>query len=287
MKEKTYTTSRIYAVPWILLFLFINLFLLINGVGKTLARQALDEMIAQKLPAHYQLNYEQLEFSLFEKELTIKNLVFRPDSSILQIDMGRSYKVVIPHFNIRLKSLKAILYRQELIIDGITIVDPQFSVLDHSKEETLTASTESLSLFELVRQYLSLFRVKSFDIVNAGLQYQKGTEKKGGDFFLKGFDFKVDEFKLDSNLTRQNFLNAESIELIINKQQFYLSDNIHRFSFDQFRLSTRDSVLSFRNVLLEPRDTQTANSWSVDSGPALYQVSIPQVNLNGIDYYES
>ncbi len=287
MKEKTYTISRLYAIPWILLFLFIVIFLLVNGIGKTFARQALDKLIEQELPPYYNLAYDQLEFSLFNKELTITNLVFTPDSSIQQTGVDRSYQVRIPHFNVRLKSLEAILYRQELIIEGIKVVDPQFSVIDFSKEKALTASTESLSLFELVRQYLSLFRVKSFEVENAGLQYQRDNEKRGGDFFLKAFDFRVDEFELDSNLTRQNFLNAESVELIINKQQFYLSDNIHRFSFDQFRLSTRDSVLNFSNVILEPRDSQTAQAWSPASGPALYNIQIPEVNLNGVDYFQS
>jgi hypothetical protein len=287
MKEKTNTTSRLYAIPWILLFLLINIFLLVNGIGKTYARQALDELIEQELPPYYQLAYDELELNLFDRELTITNLIFTPDSSIQRTGADRSYRVHIPHFNVRLKSLEAILYRKELIVEGITVVDPQFAVMDFSKDRTLTATTESFSLFELVRQYLSVFRVKSFEVKNAGLQYQRDNEQRSGDFLLKAFDFRVNEFALDSNLTRQNFLNAESVELIINKQQFYLSDNIHRFSFDQFRMSTRDSVLNFSNVLLEPRDTHTAAAWSPASGPALYRIAIPEVNLNGIDYYES
>lgn len=284
MKEKTYTTSRIYAVPWILLFLVINLFLLVNGVGKTFARQALDDLIERELPPYYSLTYDVLEFSLIDKELSINNLRFIPDTSIQYRGVDRSFQVTIPHFNIRLKSINAILYDKELIIDGITVVDPQFSILDFSAKEQLTASTETLNLFDLIRQYLSLFRVNSFEVQNAGLEYARGGKQAGDLFSIKEIDFSVNGFALDSALTRLNFLNAESIELIVNKQLFYLSDNIHRVSFDQFHMSTRDSVLSFSNVVLEPRPDFEPEERHKSS---LYYLKIPEIDLAGVDYYES
>ncbi len=287
MKEKTNTRSRIYVLPWIALFLFVNLFFLVNGVGKTLARQALDKLIERELPEHYLLDYEVLEFKIFEQELTVKNLNFIPRNDIRLAGIQRSFRINIPHFKIQLKSIRSILLEQELIIEGISIIDPQFSVVDFSKNQRLTASTESINLLELVGQYLHFLKIKTLKIENAGLQYQKRDKRPGGSFSLQEFDFHLNQFVLDSNLSKQNFLNAESIELIINQQQFFLSDNIHKFSFDQLRLSTKDSVLNFHNLKMEPIDSITRQNWTAASGPALYEVHIPQVDLNGIDFYES
>ncbi len=281
MKEKTHSISRLHAIPWILLFVLINLFLLINGIGKTLARKALDDLIEQELPPFYNLSYELLEFSLLDKELTIINLLFTPDSTIQASGVERAFEVHIPHFDIRLKSLDAILFDQQLLVEGVTIVDPQFAIRDFSRDKVLTASTESLSLFELIRQYLSLFRVSALEVKNAGLQYKKEGHGKKGALSLREIFFRVQEFAVDSTLTRRNFLNAESVELIINKQLFYLSDDLHRFSFDRFRLSTRDSVLSFSNVVLEPRVDIP------DTMDTRYQLYIPEVNLKGVDYHQS
>ena len=270
------------------IFLFgLLLYLWINGRGSEYAKEALNELINLELPDHYSVSYDDINLNIWEKKLTLENFYFSPDSLILPDSLDRTYLLKIPELQINLASVWSIYREKQLIINGITIIDPEILIKQLKLQENPTVTNESLNFFDIITQYLKIFEIAHLDISDANFKYASEAELNRA-FILNDINFQLEHFLLDSNLTRTNFFNAKSVELIINKQLFDLPDQIHRLSFDQIRLSTNDSLLSFKNIAIQPLiDFRFVHDLEgVDQHNILY-VDIPLLSLNGIDYAHS
>jgi hypothetical protein len=259
----------------------------IKEVGTELADRSLKEKIQETLPEGYALSYGELSLDLWEKEIKVKNILFYPDTVFPKGEEKRIIQLHIPVIDIRLASLRSIFFQKELIVEGIRINDPEVLINDRTPATAINISGTSISLFEMVTHYLHLFEIDKMAIDDARLQYNLGEDKLKEKLHLEDIDFVLHKFSLDTTLTRHRFLNAESIELVIHKQRFSLPDQIHEFSFDQFRLSTLDSVLTFKNLSLQPREQPLMLA---DPSPAVslqYSVSVPELALQGVDYYKT
>ena len=283
MKEKTRRRKLWFPILW-LCAIGIVVVLLINRFGQYFAEEGLQKLINKEISSFYTVSYQQVKADVWNKELHLTDLSFTPKSLSIPDSLNRLYKFTIPEFKITLKSSLELLMNQLLIIDGISITNPQISVFNKEQPSELTVSSESLSLFELVTQYLKLFKVNQFDLEGGHFKYHSGQQTPNLILALQDIDFKLEQFLLDSTLQKRHFLNAESIELILKNETFQLGDQIHELSFDQLKLSTKDSLLAFTNVHFGPINADSSQLDDVYLHNDLYDISIPTLQLKGIDY---
>ncbi len=256
-------------------------YLFTTGLLQRYAQEGLHRLIQQQLPEHYVVDYQALEFNWARQEVTIRALDVRIDTAALLTHHGRYYELHVPKFRIELKSLTSLVMDRELVIQELSFVDPHIDVKDFSQAGDFAVTSESVNILEFVGQYLRSLEVESLQIQDAALHYDKGASEQQERFRLEDIDFRLLGFRVDSTARKEHFFNAEYIELIVNQQEFYLKDGVHRASFDQFRLSTRDSLLQLTNFLLEPvGDTSNFQR-------PIYHIEVPSLEFDGLDYERS
>ncbi len=285
MKSNKYKKA-VAAVFYLLLFLTLAGITIVE-IGITNARQALKYQIEEVLPQGYSLSYEQLKLNYWEPSIHIKHLNFFPDSLEQLEKESRLLYLHIPSFDIHLKSIYNIFTEKKLIIEGLSIEDPKITVRDFSTAENATLTSKSINLFELITRYLNLFEIQQMDIKDARFHYDIGKKEWIEKLRLEDIDFVLTQFSIDSTMIKHRFFNSESIELTINKESFDLPDQFHRVSFDQFRLSTQDSVLTFKNVRLQPRSDSKKLGSEFSTPGYIYNITVPEIALRGVDYYRS
>lgn len=258
-----------------------------NNTGKAYASQEFTNIINRTLSDQYRIQYNQLEVNLWEKKLTVTDLHFMPDSIPVEAPPGKMYQIRIPQFDIQLKSIVPIYRNKELIIDGLTIIDPEITVMDYAPKENPTVTSESINLFELLSQYLRLFKIGNLQIQQAEFAYWKKQEVLKEILALEDIDFNLQQFALDSTFAKHSFFNAETVEIIINEQKLLLPDEIHQLTFDRFRLSTQDSTVAFSHVHLSPRDSSFFADPAILAAHNLYNIKVPALQVNGIDFQSS
>lgn len=66
-----------------------------------------------------------------------------------------------------------------------------------------------------------------------------------------------------------------------------MPDSIHELSFDGFELSTKDSILNFKNFKIKARDDIDANSVFQKENQNVYDIDVPTLELKGINYLKA
>ncbi len=256
---------------------------LIKEVGFRYARQAFNERLQKQIPENYRLNYESIELNFWEKTLNVNGVLFFPDSLRHQPINERLFQFYLPALRIQLSSITAIILEKKLLIEGLSVVDPEIRIKDFKQPEETNVTGESVSLFKLITKYLRLFEIQLFEIEDARFQYDFDGGRPLDKLMIEELDFVLKRFLVDSTLTRRKFLNAESVELIINKEAFFLNDHLHKLEFDQFRLSSQDSILTFKNIRLQPINEIFQRQPKNDE-KSIYDIRIPELSIQGIDY---
>ena len=282
MKKTKTRKKRGWLIAVVPLLLAVNGLLLLNYFGENYASEALNRLINREIPENCRVVYESLSLDIWNRSLEVQGLHFSADTLAGRPASTKAYEVIVPAFRIKLRSVSSIFLEKELIIEGLSIIDPEISVRDRVPGEQATVTTESAGLFTVITRYLNLFEIAYLDIEDADFSYRKNWE-----FALEDFQFRLKQFAVDSTRARKNFFNAESVELIINDESFYLSDSTHLLSFEQVRLSTSDSTLSFQNIHLQST-SRVLDLHALDQQhPPLYNIHIPEFRLLGIDYFST
>ena len=282
MEEKTKSGRKGVILLVVLLLLVALGIVAVKYFGEEFARTAFNRLLERELPENYSVQYQDLQLDLLEFKLKIQHLELDRDTLPETQRSRKHFQVFVPTLDIKLKSIWSVFSKRELIIEGLSIFNPEISVADFAHGKQATITSESVGLFELITNYLNLFAIDFLDIEQAHFSYQKDSL-----FELADIDFQLRQFELDSTMTRTNFFNAEFVELIVSNEHFLLNDNIHELSFDQMRLSTQDSILSFQNIQLQPLDHIDIEQIDWANRQAVYDITIPAFNLRGIDYAET
>ncbi len=271
----------------ILLVSIVILFIVIKFIGTEFASQAFNERIKEQLLPNYNFTYGKLDLDFWQKKLNVEDFVLIPDSALQANPARRLYEFKVASFEIELASVYPILFEKRLSIEGVTIADPELVIKDYVTEDSRHFTTESFSILDLITQYVALFEVKALEVESASFQHQSEGFQLINDFTLEDINFFIRHFFVDSTFTKQNFLNAQSIELVINEETLFLNDQIHQINFDQIRLSTKDSLLTFKGLALRPVDENVLTDRSVIEKHYIYHIAVPEINLLGIDYEAS
>ena len=261
--------------------------ILIGGIWKNYAQQAFDRLVKDRLISQYDFNYSKIELDFWQRQIQVEDFILTPDSTNQD---ARQYQVKVATFKLELASILPILFSKKLTIKGVTIIDPELVV--RQKKEQLNAeqhfTTESFSLLDLITKYVALFEVNNLTINSASFQHQNiSALDKVDDFMLREINFFLNQFSVDSTLQKQNFFNAESIELIINEEYFFLNDQIHQLSFDQLRLSTKDSSLTVNGIKLRPVHNDVLSNQQIIDKHHIFDIEVPEIALVGVNFEES
>lgn len=276
--------KRFLIAAVIALFTVATFFLLKDAVIH-FGKKIIDQRIQEILPADYSLRYQSFHLDWSTRRLAIHKLILFPEKKSAEETQARQLELFIPEFSIQLKSFLPFFLKKELIIEGIQIQDPEVHIQDVPFLERPNISGTSISLFQVLTSYLNLLQIDQFGLNRGYLQYQTGLHESDQQLILENIDIIISEFLVDSSMAKHQFLNAESVKLVITDQKLHLPDGIHELSFSRFTLDSKDSLLQFENLELSPNHPLSLPllSYFHSTIPA-YQLKIPSLLFKGVDY---
>lgn len=276
-KKVWFTTALIF---FSLFFLFIKW---LQSYTEKLLGQALVALLSRETKGVYAMQYEDLQFEIFNNQLALTNLDIAPKNIAIPSN-SNWYYVKVKSITLETEGLWQIYFTRELKIIGLTFIRPHIEIKNFTNQQGKlpTFSRQTGNLYLLIKNYVDRFQIKHFALYQASLAFAYRHNNRLMDYHFKHINFALQNVVIDSAYAgkRKKIFYADGFELSIDGQEITLPDSLHSFTFDKLEISTQKSSITFRNFHLWPRrSSPTRND--------LYRMSVPELSLQGIDFLQA
>jgi Domain of Unknown Function (DUF748) len=279
---------RMLAV-WLILGLaglFLAYKLLDRHVDRLVA-DLLTELIEAETGNQYQVSFGDIRLNFARHELTIFDFSLEPkekDLGHFAAQHRNVYHVQVPKFQLTLGSAWELVLWRRLNVTGVQVLRPFINMDNFPGDRPLTLARESGNLYNLISDYLKLFRVSHFRIRDASFCLTNHLATGSWSQTFRNVSFSLENFLVDeaSEKDRSKIFYTDAFELSIQQQEIYLPDSLHVFTFDRLAINTDSAQVVFKNFQLYPRQGRGIRHRHPDK--SIYDLRVPDLVLRGVDF---
>ncbi len=256
----------------------------LEKLGNETAANIITDLIDTESNGLYQIEFEHIEVNILRRTVRLfkAQLIPNYDEITDSSSISNVYQVEVDYLDIDLQSVWKLYTKDELLIKGVNVVNPHISMTKiNPEQQAIKFGRETGELYEIISDYLDLLHIEYFHVTGGAIKHSPSR------LALTSINFGVMDFTLDSIKNKRKVFYSEDINLGLSNQVIELPDSIHILSFEGFKLSTKDSILSFTNLKIQPlTDVDTEKSFNEDQ-QNIYNIEIPLLELKGINYLKA
>lgn len=187
----------------------------------------------------YSFDASYIDFSLFKRHLIINDArVFCTDTT----HTPQHYDVSIPKINLAIKSWRALIFHQRVLVDSLLIESPVVNEHEHflPRHNYSKAGIEPNEVITILKSMTRHLQITKFKVV--GGMYRYSNRQTVRPFTVTHINFYLRNFTKKNN-TSQHFFSSEEIEINIDRQRWELPDGKHFLSFKRLHFSGRSQFV--------------------------------------------
>jgi hypothetical protein len=253
----------------------------LENLGNETAAEIITDLIRTESKGLYELDFEHLEVNILLRTVRVFKAQLTPNYAQISDSstISNVYQVSVDYLDIDLQSVWKLYTTNELLIKGVNVVNPLISMTKVNPEKkAIKFGRETGELYEIISDYLDLLHIEYFHVTGGGINHYPSK------LSLNTINFGITDFTLDSVKNKRKVFYSEDINLGLNNQVIDLPDSIHVLSFDGFKLSTKDSILSFTNLKIAAKTSINVEKSFQEDQQNIYNIAIPVLELKGINY---
>lgn len=187
----------------------------------------------------YSFDASYIDFSLFKRHLIINDArVFCTDTT----HTTQHYEVSIPKINLAIKSWRALIFHQRVLVDSLLIESPVVNEHEHylPSRNYSKAGIEPNEVITILKSMTRHLQITKFKV--AGGMYTYSNRQTVRPFSISRINFYLRNFTKKNN-TSQHLFSSEEIEINIDRQRWELPDGKHFLSFKRLHFSGRSQFV--------------------------------------------
>ena len=247
------------------------------------AEQLLEDLVASKSNGKVKLKVKKFKFDYLNNNMQLRNAVFYSTDSIAA---GTGYRFGVEKINIRLKELLPLIFEKKLLIDSLSLINPDVEVTrlrslkreDTSNLKEVSLPHEMGKIYNSIQDALKLLQVNRFQITDGKFTLINRIKKEQLPVTITHIDFHLDNLQVDtsSEAGRTKILFSDNVALNTHHQDILFADGRHRLSFSRFHINILDKMVLF--------DSCTISAIKGDSTRTSFSVFFDKLRLTNIDF---
>jgi hypothetical protein len=220
----------------------------------------------------YRVHAGEIQTSILLRRLKIMNVKIENTLT--------SGKILVPEINLRGIRLFPLIFKNELIINTVIIIQPEISIIqaDPEEDEKMEEAVEQAS-------EINLIQINQLEIQNASFSFKNQTDEKSDTLIF--FRTEAAIWDLVININREQFtFNDNSfgrIQLRMNDARYNLPGNLYQMHLDSIAFDTDSKTLNLEKFRLSTLHSKYEIGKYTGVETDWYDISINQFDLVGID----
>ena len=233
------------------------------------------------------LEAEEVHVSTSSSSITGKKLWLLPSmapDSIKNDEKEEFYDIYIPKMQISGADIYKAYFDKVFNIAQVNLEEPEIRFITRKKFTDIEADSVSRNLYSLSSAYLDRISVDSFKIEEGKFAITQRINQHHPHILANKISVAIGQFLVDSASSRneQKIFYADNLNVDIGKYTMELADSIHVLTAEKVEFSTLDKTAIATTVSLRPLPEKEA--LAKRKGEELYDISVPQLNLEGVEF---
>ena len=256
-------------------------------------RATLEHKISELTNGFYQLEMDQMEIALYNRNIHVKGITLKPDSTMFarlqKHDSLPDHYAEIYIASLRFQGTHFVWDKKmrSFSLDKILVDSPDVQLVKTPEKERHDLRKESpKTLHQVISGILDEINVSDITISNGALRYL--VAKNNGDtlsYVLKNLNFHAEQFSVDSLSDKSNkLLYSENISFQIENLNHVLPGKAYTLSFEKINLDVRASTLIMDKMELIPNHSKYEFSYKVENHSDWTTTSIQGIECYGVDF---
>ncbi|MFY0673909.1 MAG: hypothetical protein JXQ87_10910 [Bacteroidia bacterium] len=246
--------SMLVTLSLIVVFQLIFLF-----YSDQLFGRVLKEIVFQSSNGIYTVTYKDVKFNVFKNEIEFTELALNADSvkfQELEYLENRSNRLIdfsSPFISIQGPSLIKLYFDKILTINEFDVDNPNLKMRVYG--EFRSGQTGLRNFHEILSQYIAVLKVKEFNIKNGNVAIVGVSEKGRKRIDINEINSEVNGFVLNKeglNGLNDSLMALENLKISLGQNHIKI-DSLNALKFSSLGFSTKDSVVSFEDFSLLPK----------------------------------
>lgn len=241
----------------------------------------------------YSINFENIRTNIISGRISVKNIVFLPDTSIFT---KMSTDSLAPRHLYRVEVNELILKRVhpwKIYFDGIlemgsVVIDkPNLQIIfTNSKRNKETIKPDVRTVWQRLSPYLRSLKVQNITFQDADFQYVDKSVSPAAITNLKGLTIRVKDLLIDSvsQFDKSRLYHTRDIYAELNSYKSVTADSNYTIQIKQFTASTAKGYARVKGFQLIPKLGEMEFSRLFNVQKDRYAVKVDEMQLNNIDF---
>lgn len=260
---------------------------------KPIVKEKLDQRIAAATHGLYTLQYDDIDLSLISGNVTLKNVAFRPDSTVYR-ELVEAEKAPDSRFDVALASLKikglgiwSALVAKKLTIRHIAFdtVHVQMTTETQAYNKKIDTS-RSESLYDRVKDVFRAIHVEQSTIDNLHVAFSKIENGQSDTIKIDSIRVHMHDLLLDESSFHDStrVFYTKEIGLEIPGFTYAIPNSVYQVAFDRLVVNTKKQNALLTKVALHPRVSKQAYFVQDKQNKAMIVLKWDTLRLEKLDF---
>lgn len=262
---------------------------------RPLLNEKIHEIVLSSSDSLYQVTYDDLDFNLVTGNAHLHNFKLIPDTNVYKSLKAQQkapdnlYEISVAKLEIRDFHPKQIYTERKLLIDRITVENPDIKIVNETQTYNDTIQIkDKRTLYQKISKVLNEFAIEHIAFENVNITYSNRNEAIEKTTRLQNVNVDIADLRVDSATQHDSlrFYNAKSVDFRMNDYRIATGDSLYYVDLKgiHFTSATRSVVLS--GLQLVPRYNKTDFYKKTKFAQERYELAFDTISINRIDLFK-